>query len=321
MRAAAPDDSLVGLTTVAEARRSPGEGWLAEHGALPRRDRPHAAALAETAGALFAAILNNIEGFAPGEAQRRRARGVAAAEALEARVRARLAAEADLAETEAMIERLRVFGGFREYPKLGLVRRFALYKQALLAEADRWVAVGRLARREDAFLLTFAELEAVAGGQPVDAALVARREAAHRVHQRLRAPRVLTSEGEALDVGDDEGPDPPAGVALAGLGVSVGVVEGRARVALDAASVRLAPGDILVTAGTDPGWTPHLLTAAGLVTEVGGLMTHGAVIARELGLPAVVGVVGATRRIREGQRVRVDGGSGAVVVLPDPPAG
>jgi pyruvate,water dikinase len=98
--------------------------------------------------------------------------------------------------------------------------------------------------------------------------------------------------------------------------VSAGIVEGRARVILDMADADLGPGDILVTAYTDPSWTPVFVAIEGLVTEVGGLMTHGAVIAREYGLPAVVGVENATRLIRDGQRIRVYGSDGYVEILP-----
>jgi len=108
--------------------------------------------------------------------------------------------------------------------------------------------------------------------------------------------------------------DLPAG-ALVGLPVSAGTVEGRARVVLDMAEANLEPGDILVTAYTDPSWTPLFVTIGGLVTEVGGLMTHGAVIAREYGLPAVVGVEHATRLILDGQRIRVNGTDGYVEML------
>jgi pyruvate,water dikinase len=100
------------------------------------------------------------------------------------------------------------------------------------------------------------------------------------------------------------------------LPVSAGTVEGRARVILDMAA-RSRAGDILVTAFTDPSWTPCFVAITGLVTEVGGLMTHGAVIAREYGLPAVVGVEHATRLIRDGQRIRVHGTEGYVEILPD----
>ena len=106
----------------------------------------------------------------------------------------------------------------------------------------------------------------------------------------------------------------PAG-ALTGLAVSAGTVEGRARVILDMADAEVEPGDILVTAFTDPSWSPLFVAVKGLVTEVGGLMTHGAVIAREYGLPAVVGVADATRLIRDGQRIRVHGTEGYVEIL------
>jgi pyruvate,water dikinase len=99
------------------------------------------------------------------------------------------------------------------------------------------------------------------------------------------------------------------------LPVSSGVIEGRARVILSMEEAGLEPGDILVTAFTDPSWTPLFVSIKGLVTEVGGLMTHGAVIAREYGLPAVVGVHDATRLIRDGQWIRVNGGEGYVEIL------
>jgi pyruvate,water dikinase len=126
---------------------------------------------------------------------------------------------------------------------------------------------------------------------------------------------VLTSDGEVIS-GEYGRDDAPAG-ALIGLPVSAGTVEGRARVILDMAQAGLEPGDILVTTHTDPSWTPLFVAVAGLVTEVGGLMTHGAVIAREYGLPGVVGVENATRLIRDGQRIRVHGTDGYVELLSD----
>lgn len=123
---------------------------------------------------------------------------------------------------------------------------------------------------------------------------------------------MLTSEGECLDGAYRR--DVPAG-ALAGLAVAAGTVEGRARVILDMADADLQPGDILVTRYTDPSWTPLFVAIAGLVTEVGGLMTHGAVIAREYGLPTVVGVTNATRLIRDGQRIRINGTDGYIAIV------
>jgi phosphoenolpyruvate synthase/pyruvate phosphate dikinase len=167
--------------------------------------------------------------------------------------------------------------------------------------------------REDIFFLTFAELHDVVRTNHVDDQLISLRKDAFRSYQALTPPRVLTSDGEIV-AGTYRGVDVPAG-ALPGLAVSAGTVEGRARVVLDMADAGFDPGDILVTAYTDPSWTPAFVSVAGLVTEVGGQMTHGAVIAREYGLPAVVGVEHATGLIRDGQRIRVNGTDGYVEIL------
>ncbi len=213
-----------------------------------------------------------------------------------------------------MIARVRTFTGYREYPKFAIVRRYAQYKRALLAEADDLVARGALDHREDSFFLRFDELHAAAAGDAaVDRSLIAQRRQAYEASRQLVPPRVLTSEGEALS--GSYGRDALGAAALVGLAVSSGTVEGRARIVLDIAEADLARGDILVTAFTDPSWTPVFVGIAGLVTEVGGLMTHGAVVARECGIPAVVGVEGATRRIEDGQRIRVHGTDGFVEVL------
>jgi pyruvate,water dikinase len=171
-----------------------------------------------------------------------------------------------------------------------------------------------LREKEDMFYLRFEELHDVVRTHQVDDQLIRRRRDEFRSYQALTPPRVLTSDGEAVAGAYRRG-DLPAG-ALVGLPVSAGTVEGRARVILDMAKADLEPGDILVTAYTDPSWTPLFVAITGLVTEVGGLMTHGAVIAREYGLPAVVGVEHATRLIRDGQRIRVRGTDGYVEILP-----
>ncbi|MCC6831046.1 MAG: phosphoenolpyruvate synthase [Thermoleophilia bacterium] len=269
--------------------------------------------------ALVPLILGNVRNFPPGEGRRRFEDGLRqAAEAerdLLGRLRALPDGHAKAAQAEDAIGRLRAFIGYREYPKYGIVRRMAPYRRALMAEAARLVRAGVLDDAEDAFFLTFGEFADAVRARRADRTRIARRRDEFRWHGTLTPPRVLTSEGETLN-GAYRREDVPAG-ALTGLAVSVGTVEGRARVVLDIASADLAPGDILVTPHTDPSWTPAFVTVAGLVTEVGGVMTHGAVIAREYGLPAVVGVADATRRIRDGQRIRVHGAAGYVEPLPE----
>ena len=171
-----------------------------------------------------------------------------------------------------------------------------------------------LLEKEDIFYLTFQVLHDVVRTNRADDQLIAQRKDAFRSYQMLTPPRVLTSDGEVI-AGAYRRNDVPAG-ALVGLPVSAGIIEGRARVIHDLAEADLEAGDILVTAYTDPSWTPVFVAITGLVTEVGGLMTHGAVIAREYGLPAVVGVEQATRLIRDGQRIRVHGTDGYVEILP-----
>ncbi|MFD6108996.1 rifamycin-inactivating phosphotransferase [Streptomyces yangpuensis] len=273
----------------------------------------------ERPGALVPAILDNVRNFEPGAAERRFELGRQRARQKEQDVLARLRTQADgdrkAEETKRMIDRVRTFIGYREYPKYDIVSRYSLYKQALMGEAERLVRAGVLSEREDVFHLTFQELhEVVRSNGTVDPQLVQQREEAFRAYHALTPPRVLTSDGEAL-TGVYRRDDVPPG-ALVGVPVSAGTVEGRARVVLDIAEADLEAGDILVTAFTDPSWSPLFVGIAGLVTEVGGLMTHGAVIAREYGLPTVVGVEGATRLIRDGQRIRVHGTDGFVEILP-----
>jgi phosphoenolpyruvate synthase/pyruvate phosphate dikinase len=264
-------------------------------------------------------ILANVRNFEPGAGARRFEDGRREAWTKERELLERLRALPDGAakarEVERMIDRVRTFIGYREYPKYGKVCRDFVYKQALLEEADRLVAAGVLGTADDISYLTFPELHDVVRTGHADQQLIEQRRVAFRSYHALTPPRVLTSDGEVV-VGTYRRDDAPAG-ALLGLPVSAGTVEGRARVIVDVAGTSLDPGDILVTAFTDPSWSPAFVTIAGLVTEVGGQMTHGAVIAREYGLPAVVGVEHATHLIRDGQRIRVNGTDGYVEILAD----
>ncbi|MGC4763166.1 rifamycin-inactivating phosphotransferase [Micromonospora sp. DT46] len=271
----------------------------------------------ERPSTLVPLILDNVRNLEPGARERRFAQGRQRAARKEQEVLERLRAlpdgERKAAETKRMIDRVRTFIGYREYPKYVIVSRYLSYKQALLREAGRLVRAHVLPEPEDIFYLTFQELHDVVRTHEVDDQLIQRRKDAFRSYQALTPPRVLTSEGEGI-AGAYRREDVPTG-ALVGLPVSGGTVEGRARVVLDLAEADLEPGDILVTAYTDPSWSPLFVAIAGLVTEVGGLMTHGAVVAREYGLPALVGVAQATRLIRDGQRIRVHATDGYVEIL------
>jgi rifampicin phosphotransferase len=263
-------------------------------------------------------IVGNIKNFEPGAAERLFEQGRQEAWAKEQELLERLRAlpegEPKAEEVKRMIDRVRTSIGYREYPKYGMVSRYFVYKLALLEEAGRLVQAQVLGETEDIFYLGFQELHDVVRTNHIDDHLISQRKEAFRSYQALTPPRVLTSDGEVV-AGAYRRADVPTG-ALVGLPVSAGTIEGRARVVEDMAEADLEAGDILVTAYTDPSWTPVFLAIAGLVTEVGGLMTHGAVIAREYGLPAVVGVEQATRLIRNGQQIRVNGTDGYVEILP-----
>ena len=263
-------------------------------------------------------ILSNIKNFERGAAKRLFEQGRQEAWAKEQELLERLRSlpngEQKAEEVKRMIDRVRTFIGYREYPKYGMISRYFVYKQALLEEAERLVKAHVLREREDIFYLTLQEHRDVVRAHQVDDQLIRQRRDAFKSYQALTPPRVITSDGEVV-TGSYRREDIPAG-ALVGLPVSAGTVEGRARVILEMAEADLAPGDILVTTHTDPSWTPLFVAIKGLVTEVGGLMTHGAVIAREYGIAAVVGVEHATRLIRDGQRIRVHGTEGYVEILP-----
>lgn len=269
---------------------------------------------AERPSQLLPLLLGNIRNAPAGASAERFARGCREAEAkadeVLRRVRALPDGDAKAEEVERMIAQVRTFIGYREYPKYDIVARSFLAKQALHREVRALVAGGVLARACDAAFLRFEELEAAVRDRVVDPALIAQRRAQFAIDEARTPPRVLTGDGEVVP-GRYRRADPPAG-ALIGVAVSSGTVEGRARVVHRVHDAQLDPGDILVTRFTDPSWSPVFVAVAALVTEVGGAMTHGAVIAREYGLPAVVGVERATELIRDGERIRVHGADGYV---------
>lgn len=256
----------------------------------------------ENPATLIPVILSNIKSFEPGAGKCKFEQGLREALQKENELLSRLKqlpdGEQKVEETKGMIDLIRNYSGYREYPKYGIVSRYLVYKQALLKEAGALVKAGVIDEPGDIYYLRFEELQEVIHTHQLDVAIINERKAAYRTYEKLNPPRVLTSDGEMIN-GAYKREDLPAG-AIAGLAVSSGIIEGRARVILNMEDADLEEGDILVTAFTDPSWTPLFVCIKGLVTEVGGLMTHGAVIAREYGLPAVVGVENATKLIRDG---------------------
>lgn len=267
--------------------------------------------------ALVPMILSNIKNFEPNESKRKFERGRQEALKKEQELVDRLKelpdGEQKVKETKRMIDLIRNFSGYREYPKYGMVNRYFVYKQALWKEAEKLVQANILREKEDIYYLTFEELREVVRTHKLDDGMISKRKDEYRLYEKLTPPRVITSDGEIV-TGEYKRENLPAG-AIVGLPVSSGMIEGRARVILNMEEAELEEGDILVTAFTDPSWTPLFVSIKGLVTEVGGLMTHGAVIAREYGLPAVVGVENASKMIRDGQRIRVNGTEGFIEIL------
>ena len=211
--------------------------------------------------------------------------------------------------------RIRMLMGLRESPKFFIIRLMGIIRNELLASGDEFAKEGMIEKPEDLFFLHFSELQALSQQEARDwRALIAERRSLYdRENRRKQVPRVLVSDGRAFYEGLGSGTD--TGDVMAGSPVSPGVAEGIVHVIFDPRGAHLAPGEILVCPGTDPAWTPLFMAAGGLITEVGGMMTHGSVVAREYGIPAVVGVHQATSRLKDGQRIRIDGTTGKVILL------
>jgi pyruvate,water dikinase len=218
------------------------------------------------------------------------------------------------------LRRARALVGLREMPKFLVITAFGRAHAALLEIGAELAKSGALVDEQDVFFLDFTEISCAATGTNVRERIAARRVEYQTELRRRHIPRVLLSDGtelEAVSVAGGQAAEPGT---LTGTPASAGVVTGKAHVVLDPAQARLMPGEILVAPSTDPGWTPLFLTAGGLVMEMGGANSHGAVVAREYGIPAVVGVAGATEMITSGMELTVDGASGIVRLPTDPAA-
>ena len=197
------------------------------------------------------------------------------------------------------LDRTRQLAGLRELPKYFAVVALAQLRRQLILVGSELVAKGRIGAADDVFFLNLREARAALAGDDMKETVLRRREEFAHEMRRRHVPRVLLSDGtepEAQIVSS-----PPVGGALTGTPASAGTATGPARVILDPQGAHLEPGEILVAPSTDPGWTPLFLTAGGLVMEMGGANSHGAVVAREYGIPAVVGVNGATTHVATGQ--------------------
>ncbi len=212
-----------------------------------------------------------------------------------------------------LLRRSRRLRGLREFPKFCLMRGFAALRKQLLLVGEEIVQAERLDRAADVMFLDLVEVREALDGKDFRTTVARRREVWEREARRPRVPSVLLSDGTvpALESEAGEGD-------LAGLAAAAGVVTGRARVVHDPDGARIEPGEILVAATTDPGWTPLFLTAATLVTETGGMISHGTTVAREHGIPAVVGVPGATTLITTGRVITVDGSAGTITFDEEP---
>lgn len=271
----------------------------------------------ERPGPLCAALINNIKNLPTGHAKTSFLQGKEEAEQLAKELVMKMEAKHGRRKAQKLrkqIEIYRKFVGVREYTKYFWVCHYDVYKQAIMGEVQRMADHGILNETSDAYYLSLEELIEVIKSGKADANMICERRKAYQSYQILTPPRIIFSDGEVPPVSYSS--NIPEG-ALAGLAVSSGIVEGRARVVESLTDAHIEKGDILVTIFTDPSWTPVFVSLAGLITEVGGMMSHGAVITREYGMPAVVGVVGATKRIKDGQRIRLNGTEGYIEILED----
>src|SRR6266581_2477225 len=209
----------------------------------------------------------------------------------------------------ALLRRVRALAGAREAPKFHAIRVFARGRAILAPVGDALAAAGRVAAADDIWFLTIPDARRAVAGEDLRDVVAARRSQYRRELRRRHVPRVLLSDGTDAEAAFAS---PAADGAIRGTPASPGVAQGTARVILSPVGARLEPGEVLVAPSTDPGWTPLFLTASALVMEMGGMMSHGAVVAREYGIPAVVGVPDATERITSGERLVVDGSAGTV---------
>ncbi|MBU3128963.1 phosphoenolpyruvate synthase [Clostridium tagluense] len=262
-------------------------------------------------------ILGNIKVYPPNAHEAKFEQGLREAKEKEQDILSRLqklsGGRAKAKKAKRAISVLRNYAGYREFNKYTLIWYEWVIKQVIMKEAERLVLQGLIKKPGDIFYLEYEELREVIKTNKLDYSIIQKRKEDYEIYEKLTPPRVITSDGEIISSQYDISKIPKG--ALAGVPVSAGIIEGRARIILRIEDANIEEGDILVTTFTDPSWTPVFVSIKGLVTEVGGMMTHGAVVAREYGLPALVSVENATKLIKDGQRIRVNGTEGYVEIL------
>ena len=266
---------------------------------------------------LIPLILNNIKNFEPNYRQMKFEQGILDSERKIQEyvdlVKEKSGGKRKAKSVKRIASLIRNYIGYREYPKFSYMKRYFIYKQALRKEASKLLSAGIIKELDDIYFLYFEEFREVVKTRKLDYSIITTRKDQDAFYEKLTPQRVITSNGDVIE-GQYDKSDYPQG-ALIGINVSSGVIEGRARVITSMEKANFEDGDILVTTFTDPSWTPIFVSIKGLVTEVGGLTTHGAVIAREYGLPAVVSIENATKLIKDGDRIRLNGDIGYVEIL------
>jgi phosphohistidine swiveling domain-containing protein len=212
---------------------------------------------------------------------------------------------------EKQLARVRTYLSAREQMRKFSTQTYAIVRAYTIEAGQRLARLGKIATPDDVFMLEVEEVVALGKGSLEIESRIGYRRKMYDGYRDFVPPNELGRGVEARSEASYAD-----GSALVGLGCSAGIVEGTVRVIATLDEVgELRKGDILVTRFTDPGWTPALGLVSGVITEVGGLLSHAAVIGREYGIPAVLNLPGATKKLKTGQRVRVDGALGRVEVL------
>ncbi|MFP4047685.1 MAG: PEP-utilizing enzyme [Bacteroidales bacterium] len=218
-------------------------------------------------------------------------------------------AHRDARKVEKLLKKYRKLFGVRELPKYIMIKGVSIFRKLLLDIGEEMVANGRLEKKQD---ISFVSFEDIKSGEKLQQQALQNREMYKKELKRVSVPRVMTSTGETIYSPGVRKNDN----VFEGIPVSPGLHEGQVKVinSPDEGN-KLNKGDILITKATNPAWTPLFLEIGGLITEMGGPMSHGSVVAREYGVPAIAGLKEATTRLRDGQLVRLNGETGKVEII------